>query len=447
MGDKLMKIGFIAMSGIRCCDSDLLDMGLTLPGFLERSKTVASLPSLGLLTLAGMTPKQHDICYWEIDELPDIELISDDLDLVLISSFTARILDAYQVADAFRAEGVTVLLGGLHVTVLPDEAAAHADAIVIGEGEPVWLTLLDDLATGNLQSRYSSFDCPPFNLANAPLPAYELLDISKYNRITVQTTRGCPLKCEFCAASILLTPHYKQKPVDRVLAEIDKICEIWPHPFIEFADDNSFINRKFWKEFLPELAKRKVKWFTETDISVHDDDELLRLMREAGCAQILIGLESPSEVGLDGIEMKQNRKREWCPDYIASIQNIQSFGIRVNGCFVLGLDGHTTKIFDEVMEFSQAAELFDVQITYQTPFPGTPLYQRLERDGRLLFPGEWDRCTLFDINFIPSDMTVEELRHGFYDLSERIYSDKQTAWRRQIFKEKYLKSKRHRVSC
>jgi radical SAM superfamily enzyme YgiQ (UPF0313 family) len=114
---------------------------------------------------------------------------------------------------------------------------------------------------------------------------------------------------------------------------------------------------------------------------------------------------------------------------------------------VLGLDGHTTNIFDEVMEFSQAAELFDVQITYQTPFPGTPLYQRLERDGRLLFPGEWDRCTLFDINFIPSDMTVEELRHGFYDLSERIYSDKQTAWRRQIFKEKYLKSKRHRVSC
>jgi radical SAM superfamily enzyme YgiQ (UPF0313 family) len=145
--------------------------------------------------------------------------------------------------------------------------------------------------------------------------------------------------------------------------------------------------------------------------------------------------------------MKQNRKREWCPDYIASIHNIQSFGIRVNGCFVLGLDGHTTNIFDEVMEFSQAAELFDVQITYQTPFPGTPLYQRLERDGRLLFPGEWDRCTLFDINFIPSDMTVEELRHGFYDLSERIYSDKQTAWRRQIFKEKYLKSKRHRVSC
>ena len=439
-----MKIGFVAMSGVRACDPELLEMGLTLPGFVERSKTIASLPSLGLLTLAGMTPKHHEVSYWEVDELTEGELIADGLDLVLISSFTARIQDGYHIADRLRRKGIRVALGGLHVTALPDEAAEHADTIVVGEGEPVWLELLDDLAAGELKPRYSSFDRPAFPLSDAPLPAYELLDVSKYNRLTVQTTRGCPLKCEFCAASIMLTPHYKQKPGERVLAEIDKICSIWPRPFIEFADDNSFVHRRFWKQLLPELKRRRVKWFTETDLSIHDDDELLQLMRDAGCAQLLIGLESPTEVGLDGIELKQNRKRAWWPDYIPAIKNIQSHGIRVNGCFVLGLDGHTTDVFDEVLEFAEVSELYDVQITYQTPFPGTPLYDRLMREDRMLFPTEWSRYTLFDINYQPTPMTVDELKEGFYGLSRRLYSDEMTAWRRDTFKSKYLRAKRHR---
>jgi radical SAM superfamily enzyme YgiQ (UPF0313 family) len=396
-----------------------------------------------LLTLAGMTPGEHEIEYWEVDDLPPEDELSDNFDLVAISSFTARILDAYTLADQFRQRGTTVVLGGLHVTVLPDEAVEHADSVVIGEGEAVWNEILDDTAAGNLQPRYSSFDRPNFDLANAPMPAFELLDISKYNRLTVQTTRGCPLKCEFCAASILLTPHYKQKPAGQVLAEIDRICEIWPRPFIEFADDNSFINRRYWKELLPELKKRRVKWFTETDLSVHEDEELLRLMRGSGCAQVLIGLESPVEAGLSGIELKNDRKMKWWPDYLDAIKRIQSHGIRVNGCFVLGLDGHTPEIFDQVYDFVKESELYDVQITYQTPFPGTPLYDRLLKDDRLLHPGEWDRCTLFDLNFQPSHMTVDELRNGFLDLMRRLYSDELTKWRRDNFKQKYLRSRKH----
>lgn len=439
-----MKLGLIAMSGIRCCDSELLDMGLTLPGFVERSTTVASLPSLGLLTLAGMTSSEHTIDYWEIDDLPPEDELSDNLDLVAISSFSARIQDAYTLADQFRKNGTPVVLGGLHVTAMPDEAANHADSVIVGEGEAVWNEILDDTAAGNLQPRYSSFERPNFDLAASPTPAFELLDISKYNRLTVQTSRGCPLKCEFCAASILLTPHYKQKPAEQVLAEIDRIREIWPRPFIEFADDNSFINRRYWKELLPELKKRRVKWFTETDLSVHEDEELLRLMRGSGCAQVLIGLESPVEAGLQGIELKTNRKIKWWPDYIEAIKRIQSHGIRVNGCFVLGLDGHTPEIFDQVYDFVMKSELYDVQITYQTPFPGTPLYDRLLAENRLLYPGDWNRCTLFDINFQPSHMTVEQLRHGFYNLSSRLYSDELTKWRRDNFKQKYLRASKHR---
>lgn len=440
-----MKIGMIAMSGIRCCDEELVRKGLTLPGFVERSKTIASLPSLGLLTLAGMTPKQHEITYLEMQDLQQLDVLPSDFDLVAISSFSAQIFEAYAVAGRFRQLNVPVVLGGLHVTSLPDEALEHGDAVVVGEGETVWLDLLTDVEAGKLKRRYSSFDKPELEMVDAPMPAFELLDISKYNRLTVQTSRGCPLRCEFCASSILLTRRYKQKPITQVLAEIDRICEIWPRPFIEFADDNAFVNRRYWRELLPQLKQRRVKWFAETDLSVHQDEELLRMMRDSGCVEVLIGFESPTLSGLDGLEMKNNWKRKNWSRYIEVVQRIQGNGIRVNGCFILGLDGHGTDIFDAVYDFAEQAELYDVQITYQTPFPGTPLYERLLRDGRMLYPGAWERCTLFDLNYQPTPMSVSELEEGFHALADRLYSDEFTSWRRERFAQKYKYSRKHKL--
>ena len=439
-----MKIGMIAMSGIRCCDPELLAKGLTLPGFVERSKTIASLPSLGLLTLAGMTPAEHEVCYHEVQDLSPETKFDADFDLVAISSFSAQIKEAYALADEFRSQGTPVILGGLHVTSLPDEALRHADAILIGEGEVLWLDILHDAANGQLKPRYSSFDCKEWPLSNSPMPAFELLDIDKYNRLTVQASRGCPLRCEFCAASILLTRRYKQKPIERVLREVDRIKEVWPRPFLEFADDNAFVNHAYWKELLPELKKRRVKWFAETDLSVHEDEELLRLMRDSGCAEVLIGLESPILPGLDGLELKNDWKRRKWPEYKEAVNRIQSHGIRVNGCFILGLDGHTPEIFDAVHEFTEQTELYDVQITYQTPFPGTPLYDRLARDGRLLYPDAWERCTLFDLNYTPDPMSYEELRGGFHSLAERLYAADFTDWRRSQFNTKYRYASKHR---
>ena len=144
------------------------------------------------------------------------------------------------------------------------------------------------------------------------------------------------------------------------------------------------------------MAGRRVRWFAETDLSVHQDEELLDLARQAGCAEVLIGLESPTEAGLAGLEMKVDWKRKRWPEYKDAIYRIQSHGIRVNGCFVLGLDEHTPRIFDDLLDFVIDTELFDVQITYLTPFPGTPLYDRLKGEGRLLHEGQWQRCTLFD---------------------------------------------------
>jgi len=437
-----MKIGLIAMSGVRACDEELTRLGFTLPGFVERSKTIASLPSLGLLSLAGMTPDHHECTYLEVEDIRRLETLPEGFDLVAISTFTAQVSQAYELADRYRALGIPVVMGGLHVSMLPEEAARHCDAVVVGEGESCWDVVLRDAERGELLPTYRAQS--DFDLAHARMPAFELLDISKYNRLTVQASRGCPLHCEFCASSILFTPHYKQKPVERVLAEIDRIRELWERPFLEFADDNAFVNKAYWKNLLSQLKTRDVRWFAETDLSVHRDTELLTLMRESGCAEVLIGLESPTEVGLEGIELRGDWKRKHWPEYREAVKRIQAEGIRVNGCFVVGLDGHGPEVFDEVYEFAEQCELFDVQITVPTPFPGTPFYERLRREDRLLHEGAWEMCTLFDVNFRPLRMSVGQLRDGFRRLAVRLYGEEITRRRRESFNRRFRRRTRVR---
>ncbi|RPJ70732.1 MAG: radical SAM protein, partial [Alphaproteobacteria bacterium] len=321
---------------------------------------------------------------------------------------------------------------------LPKEAEKYCDSVVIGEGELHWLDVIKDCEDGCLKSSYGSLD-ESFDLNNSPLPAFELLDISKYNRLTVQTSRGCPHRCEFCASSVILSAHYKQKPIEKVLKEIDKILEIWKHPFIEFADDNSIVDKAYWKELLSYLKDKKIRWFTETDISVSEDDDLLDLMRDAGCAQLLIGFESPISSGLDGLEMHTNWKLKRLPKYKQAIKKIQSHGITVNGCFIIGLDGHTSDIFEHVFNFAKEAQLYEVQITILTAFPGTPLYNRLKQEGRIIKDEDWKKCTLFDINYQPKNMSVEMLAKGFRDLGVKLYSEEFTNWRRDNFKENLRK--------
>ena len=434
MGRKV-KIGFIAMSGVRAHNSALTELGLTLPGFVERNKIIASLPSLGLLTLAGMTPDDFDFEYLEVPDIKALKGLPGDFDMVAISSFSAQIKEAYELADSYRAVGTKVVLGGLHVSAVPQEAAQHADSVVLGEGEPLWPMLISDLRQGRLQSIYDSRGSS-FDLSDAPMPAYHLLEIDKYNRLTVQTQRGCPWRCDFCAASIRISPIYKLKPVEKVIAEIRQIKEIWPNPFIEFADDNSFVIKTHSKKLLRALVKEQIRWFTETDVSVAEDDELLNLMRESGCAQVLIGFESPSLGGLNGLEERANWKAKQFDRYSRAIARIQDHGITVNGCFILGLDGTGTESFDDVWNFVRESGLYEVQITILTPFPGTPLYDRLKKAGRLLREDAWELCTLFDVNFKPTHMSVSELESGFRDLAEKLYSADATKERKENYRQR-----------
>lgn len=435
-----MKIGFIAMSGVRAHNEELTKLGLTLPGFVNRNKIIASMPSLGLLTLAALTPERFQIEYIEVADLKSAEDLRADWDLVAISTFSAQAYEAYSLADRYRAMGIKVVMGGLHVTSVPEEASEHCDAVVVGEGEPIWPQLLNDFERGQLKPVYRSHEYGLYDLADAPVPRFDLLDPGRYNRLTVQTSRGCPHKCSFCASSILLTPRYKTKPVSKIIEEIHAIKQIWSKPFIEFADDNTFVNTRHSKEMMRALAHEDLHWFTETDINVAKDDELLALMRDSGCQQILIGLESPRKASLEGIELKGNWKLRKQDEYKAAIEKIQSYGITVNGCFILGLDADTPAIFDDVLAFVRESGLYEVQVTFLTAFPNTPLYHRLKAEGRLVRDKAWELCTLFDINYEPRSMSRAELQEGFLRLVKVLYSEEETRTRRMGFKRRLKRS-------
>ena len=430
-----MKIGLLAMSGLRAHDPELMKLGLTMPGVLERGKVVATLPSLGLLYLAAVTPPRHELRYFECAKEGEESAELLTCDLVAISTFSAQVGESYAVADRLRRSGVKVAMGGLHVTARPEEALEHADYVFTGEGENVWPRALEAIEAENAPRLWNAADFPPVDTARLPIPRYDLLAGRPYNRFPVQTSRGCPWRCDFCGSNVMLRQPYRKRPVKNICRDIDALCRLRKRPFIEFADDNTFVDKTWGKELCRAMVPYRLNWFTETDISVADDVELLQLMREAKCRQVLIGLESPDQSSLEGLELRGNFKARRWPAYRDAIRRIQEHGITVNGCFILGLDGHTPDIFEQVLHFAEETGLYDVQITMLTPFPGTPVHDRLTREGRMLEPQRWDLCTLFDVNYAPKQMTVKELREGMYWLTEQLYSEERMSRRRRPFFE------------
>jgi radical SAM superfamily enzyme YgiQ (UPF0313 family) len=317
---------------------------------------------------------------------------------------------------------------------MPKEAAQHADSIVLYGAEGAWPRLVEDFRRGNLQPRYEGLRRGVFEDDAYAMPRFELLRGRPYNRLTMQTSRGCPLNCEFCAASLRITSAFQQKPVDKVVAEIRAARAVNDQPFFELADDNTFINNKWGKEFLRAITPLEIAWFTETDISIADDPELLDLLTRSGCRQVLIGFESPPAADLEGID-PTDWKRKHSDQYLAAIERIQNRGVTVNGCFIVGLDNQTPDVIERVKEFVGRSGLLEVQITVQTPFPGTPLYARLKREGRLLQDRFWDRCTLFDVTYRPRLMSVEQLVAGLRRLFTEIYNEREFARRKRHYME------------
>jgi radical SAM superfamily enzyme YgiQ (UPF0313 family) len=432
-----MRIGLIAMSGVRVVNPELIKAGVTLPQFVKRGEVIAQLPSLALILLAALTPEEDEVEYIEVSDLAEMTDVPTHYDFVGISSYTAMAYEMYELADRFRAAGVPVVLGGLHASFAVDEASEHADAVCAGEGETIWPRIVADFRHGGkaaLQPVYREAAPGTYDLANSPMPRFELLRNRPYNRITVQTVRGCPLDCEFCGASKLYGPKYRRKPVAKVVAEIERIKEIWgDNAFFELADDNSFAHPVWSREFLHAIRDLDLRWFTETDISIADNDDILQLLADSGCRQILIGLESVNPGSLDGID-RSNWKYRRREQYIDAIRKIQSYGVTVNGCFIVGNDADDPSVFESLRDFISKSELLEAQVTVLTPFPGTRLLQRLRDEGRLLYDKLWNRCTLFDVVFEPKLMTADELEQGHRWLMGQIYNQ-----------DEFTKRKRHYI--
>jgi radical SAM superfamily enzyme YgiQ (UPF0313 family) len=429
------RVLFLSLSGVRIVDEELRRLGLSLPGFIERGKTIAALPSLGLLILAAHTPSTWDVEYRELDEIAPGEagrIAQEGWDLIAISALSARIDEAYGLADQLRMQGTCVVLGGLHISALPGEAGEHADAVVVGQGEDVWGQVLSDLENRRLKPHYEAHrSVRVLKKKDRPLPRYDLLDPARYNRIPLQTMRGCPLDCSFCGASRTIS-DYQLAPLERVERELELIASIWSRPFIELADDNTFASPERGKKLAKLLQASGVRWFTETDISVARSDALLDALAESGCAQLLIGLESSQRSSLRGVDSGGFKWRE-AEHYARSIERIQSRGISVNGCFVLGHDEDDESIFEQTLKTVRELSLSEVQLTLLTPFPGTPLARGLQAQGRLLREKYWDQCTLFDVTYRPAKMSEETLRAGFRWLMAEVYRDEEVTGRKRKF--------------
>jgi radical SAM superfamily enzyme YgiQ (UPF0313 family) len=418
------------MSGFRVREQEMLSLGMSLPGLQQRAGAVAALPALGLLTLAALTPQPWTISYHEAPAADD-ELVQSIVRtrprLVAISALTASINEAYTLAAQLRAEGIAVVIGGLHATACPDEVTNHADAVVIGDGEPLWRQVLDDAAAGALRPRYQSQ--APFDLAHAPLPRFDLLSHKPRPRFTLQTARGCPLACDFCAASRLLGP-YREKPAALIERELTAIASMYPRATIELADDNTFAGRSPRVEMLSALERSGVRWFTEADWRMGERPEILERLSASGCVQILMGVESliHPHAGWGGM----GAKRAPLPRIMNAVHAVQEAGIAVIGCFIVGADGETHESMQALGDFLNEAPFADVQLTIQTPFPGTVLHQRLEAQKRLLEDRGWSAYTLFDATYRPDRLSVDELEQGFRNLVRHTFAEAPTRRRHEI---------------
>ncbi len=426
-------ITFIALSGFRVRERELAEVGMTLPGLADRAAAIAGLPPLGLLTLAGMTPDDWSMSLHEAAVVSDslMQAIAEEAPtLVAISALTASILEAYGLADALRSLGIPVILGGLHVTACPEEASAHADAVVIGDGESCWHQVLDDAEQRRLKPRYHS--ATPFNLADAPLPRYELLGNRRRPRFTLQTSRGCPFACDFCAASRLLGP-FRTKPAPRIRAELDAIRAIDPRPFIELADDNTFARGGPHDHTLDALTSAGTRWFTEADWRLGENPAVLNRLAASGCVQVLIGLES-----LVHQHTGMGAKRTSLDRMMDAVRAIQDAGVAAIGCYIVGSDGETPESIDRLRAFLETDPCADAQVTLLTPFPGTALRRRLATEGRLLADRDWSHHTLFDVTYQPDCMSPGDLENAFRNLLIDAFGNAQTKRRREIRRRTWM---------
>jgi len=366
-------------------------------------------PPLSLPLLAGMTPPDVDVQL--LDENVEAVDTNADVDWVAITCMTASAPRAYRIADAFRQRNIPVVMGGIHPTVLPNEAAAHADAVVVGEAELIWREVLDDLAGDRLKPRYQCADYP--DLAGLPSPRRDLLRGERYLTINVvQTARGCPNACSFCTVSAVFGRRYRFRPVAEVTEEVRSLGG-----WVGFVDDNITGHPRRAKELFEALIPLRIRWIGQADLTMAKDPELLSLAARSGCKAMFMGLESLSQENLRATGKSPNLGL----DMGDAISKIHKSGIEIIGSFVLGLDADDPGVFARTVEFAERHRLVAAQFSVLTPFPGTAVHKQFERDGRIA-DHDWSHYTMSNVVFRPQHMTALELEQGQRYAYRRFYS-------------------------
>ncbi len=343
-----------------------------------------------------------------------------------ITTLTITAKRAYEIADTFRAKGVKVILGGSHPSALPKEASQHADAVVIGEGEGIWANVIKDFKANKLQRIYSQRKQP--SLLNLPIPRRDLFaDGAYYFRNTISTTRGCPNACSFCSVTSFFGHTYRCRPVEEILKEIKTLNH---KKLIVFVDDNIAGNPKFAKELFRALVPYKLKWVAQASVTIARDDELLKLAAASGCMILLIGFETLSPDNLAAMGKRVNVVDE----YEMVIRKIHSHGIAIHGFFILGLDEDDEYVFERTVRFAQKMKLESAQFAWPVPYPGTTLYESLDKAGRIITKS-WSQYES-SIVFEPKLMSREILEKG-RDWVWREFYSLPSIWRRLGITHRY----------
>lgn len=374
-----------------------------------RAKQINNFTQLTMPYLAGFVPEEFKIRL--IDEHTEsVPFIS--YDLVGITVNTPNAPHVYDIAEKFRQLGSWVVLGGPHVTLLPDEAALHADTIFIGEAEETWPQFLRDFTNSKQKTCYKS-ENPP-SLQGLPLARRDLIVGHRMTSGAVFASRGCPHNCSYCCLKKIYHHEYRTRPIDEVIQDIKTI----PNKHFVFWDDNFFADGEYAKKLLKALIPLNKQWAAQVTAHSCKDEELLSLAKKAGCLYLFLGLESFSQAGLE----QANKGFNPVEEYSEIISQIHKHKISVQAGVVFGFDSDTSDVFDYTLEFCESIGIDGVTVSILTPFPSTGLYNLFQKEGRLL-PVDWSYFNgKTKVAFQPNQITPTELLEGYHRFRARFFS-------------------------
>lgn len=369
-------------------------------------------PTLSLASLAAVTPPAWEVAFH--DDAVRATDFESDADLIALTAMTAQANRAYQLADAFRSRGKTVVMGGFHASNLPDEALQHVDSVVVGEGELAWPRLLADFQAGSLQPVYRAEGL--IDTALIPQARREIFKGSGHLFTnTIQTTRGCPFDCEFCSVTAFYGRKYRKRPLEQVLVELQELRKA--NSFVFFVDDNIVADRRYSLPLFEGMKGMGLKWLSHAPIDFAEDQELLKAAGESGCVGMFVGFESLNQDSLAAMGKVTNK----AASYKAYAQQFRDNGIGILGSFVMGCDGDTPAVFEQTLRFCEDARLEAAIFPILTPYPGTKVRQRLEAEGRII-SNNWQDYDMEHVTFQPKGMTVQELQDGYDQACRSFYS-------------------------